>query len=162
MTATLANSFENDLREALLDDVEHETVGRQGNLVHRAIQQSREALEDFADQYNVGPIFDSLEGPDVTRTGNRITVRWSFEHPAAGYFEFGTADNYTIEGNPVLSFVWEDPPQWVRQEFDQARDPGGRFATGWRVFFHTVDSGDGIAETRFTRWGLRWLRFQLE
>lgn len=162
MTATLDTAFERDLREALLDDVEYETVGRQGNLVHRAIQQSREALEDFSDQYNVGPIFDSLAGPEVERTQNRITVRWRFDHPAAGFFEFGTPDSYRIDGNPILSFVWTDPPQWVRQEFDQARGSGGRFASGWRVFFPSVDSGDGIAETRFTRWALRWLRFQLE
>lgn len=152
---TLEASFEDQLREAVLDDVEHKLVGERGNLVHEAIQESRKALETFATEYNVGPIFDSLAGPEVRRTQNSITVRWEFEHPAAGFFEFGTPDNYTIEGDPVLSFVWEDPPEWVKEEFD-------REAEGWRVFFPEVDSGEGIPETRFTRVALRHLRWLLE
>jgi hypothetical protein len=148
-------SFEDDVEAAILDDVEHELVGGGGNLVHEAIQQSKEALQDFADQYNVGPIWQSLEGPEVDRTDESITVRWRFTHDAAGFFEFGTPDNYRIEGNPILSFVWEDPPEWVTEEFEPEGD-------GYRVFFSEVDSGEGIKETRFTRWGLRWLRWQLE
>lgn len=153
--ATLDSSFEDDLREAVLDDVEQKLVGQQGNLVHEAIQQSHEALKDFADQYNVEPIFESLEGPNVDRSNNSITVRWEFTHEAAGFFEFGTPDNYQIDGDPVLSFIWEDPPQWVTEEFEQEGD-------GYRVFFPEVDSGAGIEETRFTRWGLRWLRWQIQ
>lgn len=158
----LEAGFEDKIQAAAMDDVEQGLVGEQGNLVHEAIQQSREALMDFEDEYNVGPIWDSLEGPEVSRTDESITVRWRFAHEASGFFEFGTPDHYRIEGDPILSFVWEDPPQWVKREFDQARSTGGQFKSGWRVFFPSVDSGEGIKETRFTRWGLRWLRWQLE
>jgi hypothetical protein len=151
----LERSFEDKLQAAVMDDVEQGLVGEQGNLVHEAIQQSREALMDFEDEYNVGPIWDSLEGPEVSRTDESITVRWRFTHEASGFFEFGTPDHYEIEGDPILSFVWEDPPQWVTEEFEAEGD-------GYRVFFSKVDSGEGIKETRFTRWGLRWLRWQLE
>jgi hypothetical protein len=151
----LESDFEAKAREAILDDVETELVGRRGNLVHEAIQQSREALMDFEDEYNVGPIWDSLEGPEVSRTDESITVRWRFTHEAAGFFEYGTPDHYEIEGDPILSFVWEDPPEWVTEEFEAEGD-------GYRVFFSEVDSGEGIKETRFTRWGVRWLRWQLE
>jgi len=147
--------FETQLRESLLDEAEHQLIGKSGNLVHQAVQQSREALQRFGDQYDVDPIFESLEGPEVERTNDSITVRWRFAHPAAGYFEFGTPDHYDIEGDPVLSFVWEDPPEWVKDEFEREGD-------GYRVFFAEVDSGKGIEETRFTRRGLRELRRQLE
>lgn len=151
----LDSNFEDALQEAMLDDVESKLVGQEGNLVHKAVQQSREALEDFADQYDIDAIWQSLSGPEVDRGDSSLTVRWSFEHPAAGYFEFGTPDNYEIPGDPILSFVWTDPPQWVTEEFEREGD-------GYRVFFSEVDSGDGIEETRFTRWGLRWLRWQLQ
>jgi len=155
MNVELDADFEEEAAENIMDSVEAGLIGQQGNLVFEAIQQSKEALEDFADEYDINPIWESLSGPEVERSDRQITVRWSFDHPAAGYFEFGTPDNYEIDGDPVLSFVWEDPPAWVKDEFDREAD-------GWRVFFSQVDSGDGIDETRFTRWGLRWLRFQLE
>ncbi|WP_435175649.1 hypothetical protein [Halorussus sp. AFM4] len=155
----LDSDFEDQLREAVLDEAEHELIGQHNGLVHQAIQRSREALEQFADQYDVEPILQSLEGPEVDRTDDSITIRWRFSHPAAGYFEFGTPDHYDIEGNPVLSFVWTDPPAdaipWLRENFEREGD-------GWRVFLPEVDSGEGIKETRFTRRGLRWLRNQLE
>lgn len=134
-----------------MDDVEQ---GVRDDAVE-AVDQAEAALQDFADEYNVQPLIDALEGPEVDRSDGTITVRWRCTHPAAGFFEFGTPDNYRIEGDPILSFVWEDPPQWVTEEFEREGD-------GYRVFFPEVDSGEGIAETRFTRWSVRWLRWQLE
>lgn len=154
MTARLDSSFESDLGEAILDGVESEFRDENG-VAGEAVEQAREALRDFADQYDVEPLLSALEGPFVERRGDSVTVRWECTHPAAGYFEFGTPDNYEIDGDPVLSFVWTDPPAWVREEFDREAD-------GWRVFFPDVDSGKGIEETRFMRWSLRWLRWQLE
>jgi len=151
MTLELDSDFEAALREAMLDSAE-QTLARGGE---QAVEQAREALRDFADQYDVEPIVEALSEPEVTRDGGSVTVRWRCDHPAAGYFEFGTPDNYTIDGDPTLSFVWTDPPQWVTEEFEREGD-------GYRVFFDAVDSGDGIAETRFTRWSVRWLRWQVE
>lgn len=150
--ATISQSFEADLADAVLDDVEHELVGQADPLVFQAIQQSHEALRDFAGQYDVGPIIDSLELTDVERTADGLTVRWGWDHPAAPFFAFGTSD-HTVDGKPVLSFVWEDPPQEVREQFD-------REGEGWRVFFSSV-SVSGIDETRFVRIGLQWLRLNL-
>jgi hypothetical protein len=147
----LGGDFEAKAREAMLDSAEA-TLASAGE---DAVAQAEAALRDFADQYDVGPLIDALEGPTVTRDGDSVTVRWRCTHPAAGYFEFGTPDNYQIDGDPILSFVWTDPPQWVREEFDPEGD-------GYRVFFESVDSGEGIAETRFTRWSVRWLRWRLE
>lgn len=158
--ATLEADFEAKAETAFLDDAEARLVGEEANLVFEAVQQSREALRDFADEYDVESIWQSLDGPEVERTGQSIAVRWRFTHPAAGYFEFGTPDHYPIEANDtVLSFVWTDPPAdavpWLEENFEREGD-------GWRVFLREVDSGEGIEETRFTRWGLRWLRWQLE
>jgi hypothetical protein len=149
----LDRDFEAKAREAMLDDVEATLVGEADPLVFDAIQQSHEALRDFSDQYpGVESVIESLGQPEVERDGDSVTVRWGWDHPAAPFFEFGTSE-HTIDGDPVLSFVWEDPPQWVREEF-------GREGDGWRVFFGSVEVS-GIDETRFTRIGLRWLRFQL-
>jgi hypothetical protein len=147
----LDSGFEDNYREAVLDKMEQQLREE----ADEAVEQAREALRDFADQYNVQPLIDALEGPFIDRTRDRVTVRWRCPHPAAGYFEFGTPDHYTIDGNPVLSYVWEDPPAEIREEFDREGD-------GWRVFFASNDSGEGIEETRFMRWSLRWLRWQLE
>jgi hypothetical protein len=72
-----------------------------------------------------------------------------------GRWEFGTSD-HTVSGDP-LSFVWEDPPQWVREEFDQARGSGGRFRSGWRVFLPETDVS-GLEESRAIRDSLNGFR----
>lgn len=159
MTATLGNDFEDKLATATLDVAEHELAGKPDNLIHQAIQQSHEALRDFSGEYDVESIIDSLVLTEVERTDDSITIRWGWEHPAAPYFEWGTSD-HVVNGQPVLSFVWEDPPAEIRQEFDQARTSGGQFTSGWRVFFSSVEV-DGIDETRFVRIGLRWLELNL-
>ena len=151
--ATLERGFEDNLQDALLDAAEHELVGKRDNLVFQAIQQSHEALRDYADQYpGIESIIESLGEVDVDRTESGITVHYGWEHPAAPYFAFGTSE-HTIDGDPVLSFVWEDPPEWVQEEFEQEGD-------GYRVFFDSVDVS-GIDETRFVRVGLRWLELHV-
>lgn len=159
MTATLGADFEDKLATATLDEAEHHLVGKPDNLVYQAIQQSHEALRDFSGEYDVESIIESMGGVEVDRTDDSITIRWGWEHPAAPYFEFGTSD-HVVNGQPVLSFVWEDPPPEIRQQFDQARTAGGQFTSGWRVFFASVEVS-GIDETRFVRLGLRWLELNL-
>ncbi len=77
-------------------------------------------------------------------------------------WEFGTSDHH-VDGDPVLSFVWSGPdvPQWVRKEFDQARDPSGQFRSGWRVFLPDVDVS-GLPESRAIRDAFNGLRRLLE
>mgnify|MGYP006282830555 CR=1 FL=1 len=146
---TLESGFEDKLRAAILDDVEQQL---REEYLPQAIAQSHERLRSFSDQYDVEPIIDSLQEPIVERRGDRVVATWGWEHPAAPFFEFGTSD-HTIDGDPVLSFVWADPPDWVRDEFEREGD-------GWRVFFASVEV-DGIEQTRFVRAGIQWLTEQL-
>jgi len=145
--------FEVDLREAVLTDVERALVGTRDNLVFQATQRVRGRLERYAreEDYDVQPLLDSFTGVEVDRTDTSITVRWGYGHPAIEFFEFGTSD-HTIDGDPVLSFVWEESeaPAWVAEEFEAEGD-------GYRVFLPEVEVS-GIKETRAIRDALNWLR----
>jgi hypothetical protein len=148
---TLNSGFEDDLREALLDDVERELVGKQDNLVFQFVDRAHEVLEEYGQRhdYDVEPVIESLGQPEVDRGEGYITVRIGWSHEAAPYFQMGTSD-HEIQGNPVLSFIWESPPTWVRHEFDREGD-------GFRVFLPEVDVS-GLPESRFVRSALDWLR----
>lgn len=156
----LEAAFQRKLRRAVLDDVEHELVERFNPVVYTAIEASHDRLRSYGDEYDVESVIESLVQPEVTRADGRVTVRWLWSHKAARFFALGTS-GHTIQGNPVLSFIWEDPPADIKDQFDQARDAGGRFQSGWRVFFHSVDVS-GIDETRFVRAGLQAARQELE
>jgi len=148
--------------EAILDEAEHELAGKQNSLVYQAVEYAHDQLRSYGNShdYHVQTVIDSFAGVDVDRTSTTLTVRYGWDHPAAEHFEFGTSD-HTIEGDSVLSFVWEDPPQWVREEFDQGRSSGGQFKSGWRVFLPSVDVA-GLPEARFARDSQHWLRRQLQ
>lgn len=156
MPLTLDRAFETDLTRALLDDAERQLVGERDNLVFQAVQASHDRLRAWGRErdYDVEPVIEALQTPEITRTDDRLTVEWGWDHPAAPYFQYGTSD-HTIEGEPVLSFVWdrEDAPRWVKKEFD-------REAGGYRVFFGEVEVS-GIARTNFVGAGVRWLEQHL-
>ncbi|MEF8825437.1 MAG: hypothetical protein V5A34_05600 [Halapricum sp.] len=156
--SSLASSFEADLRDAVLDDVEQ--AARNTLAEQFAVRAGGRLLEyGRTHDYNVEPIIEAAES-DVERRGDMVVVRWGWPKPAI-WFEYGTSDHtITPTDADVLSFVWEDPPQWVREEFDRARDASGRFSSGWRVFFPSVDV-DGLPESRFIRDTLRWLEQEL-
>lgn len=153
---TLGGSFERELQEALLDDIEDRLL-RPGGPVRRGIEASHQRLRAWGTErdYDIEPVIDSLQDPTLERRRDGITARWGWGHPATPYFEFGTRD-HTIEGNPILSFVWDDEnaPRWVKKEFDREGD-------GYRVFFRKVEVS-GVAETRFIRHGLRVVRNELQ
>lgn len=158
---TLEAGFEDKLVEAVMDDVESKVIDEPGNLTHRFLQTVHENLREYGRRYdyNVEPVIDSLGLPEVRRTDNELVIRVGWDHPAAPYFEFGTS-RHTIQGKPVLSFVWENPPDWVTTEFEQERGSGGRFESGYRVFLPEVEV-EGLPEGRFIRDALRWLELQL-
>ncbi|WP_435346027.1 hypothetical protein [Haloarchaeobius sp. HRN-SO-5] len=145
--------FESQLREAVLDDAQHEYVGKQNNLVFQTVEEAHSILREYgqAFDYDVEPIIESFGPVEVDRTDQRLTVRWGWEHPASVYMEFGTSD-HTVDGEPVLSFVWsrEDAPDWVAREFEPEGD-------GYRVFLPEVDVR-GLPESRYVRRSLHWLR----
>jgi hypothetical protein len=153
----LAADFEADLRESMLDSVEHELVGKREPIIFAAIQFVRGRLERYARDfdYNVQSVLDSLEPVEVDRGDGQLTVRFGWSHEAFPYIEFGTSD-HTIEGDPILSFVWEerhDPPDWVAEEFEREGD-------GYRVFLPEVEVA-GVRETRAVRDAMHWLRREL-
>ncbi len=157
-----AVEFDREAAAELLDEVEHALVGQQNNLVFQAVEHAHEQLEAYGGEheYRVESVIESFAGVTVDRNASSIKVTWGWSHPAAEFFEFGTSD-HTIEGDPVLSFVWSEPPAWVREEFDQARGSGGQFASGWRVFLPEVEVS-GLPEARFARSSQHWLRRQVQ
>lgn len=89
----LDSSFEADLQEAVLDGAERELVGRRGNLVSQAIQQSNEVLQTAGRSldWNVDPIINSLGQVELERSRDSIKATWGWTHEAAPYWEFGTS-----------------------------------------------------------------------
>lgn len=157
--AELDRSFESDLREAVMDEAEDQLYARRNNLAFQFRQLVSDNIEDFATEegYDLDSIAESGRVTSTSRAQNTVSATLEWDPPAA-IFEFG-ARPHKIEGNPVLSFVWEDPPEWVKQEFPQGRDAGGRFKSGWRVFFPSVNH-PGVPAGRFIRGALNQLRFQ--
>jgi len=150
--------FEDELREAVLDNAQHELIGKQDNLIAQAISRVHGRLDKYGREfdYRVEPLKQSLQPVDVERSSGQLTIRFGWSHEAMPYLEFGTSE-HTIEGDPVLSFVWEerhDPPEWVREEFDQEGD-------GYRVFLPEVEVA-GVKETRAVRDAVAWLRRELQ
>lgn len=153
---TLGSDFEEQLREAVLDDAEQSLIGEDG-LVQQAVEQAHERLRAYGreHEYDIEPIIDSFAGPEVERDDGQLTVRWGWRHEASVYMEFGTSD-HTIEGDPVLSFIWgkEDAPDWVAREFEPEGD-------GYRVFLPEVEVS-GLPESRYVRDALNWLRREVQ
>lgn len=163
---TLEASFEDNLREAMLDEAEAKLVGQQANLIYEFVELVHERLRSYGRRhgYDVESTIDSLGEPQVERTDDRLTVTIGWTSEQMARWEFGVSP-HTIDGNPVLSFVWEDPPGWVREEFEQARSAGGEFRSGWRVYFSSVEWGSdtgGIPASRAIRDSIRGLRRVLE
>lgn len=160
--ATLERGFERKLEDAILAEAEHELVGKRASLVYEFVELVHTLLRSYGQRhgYNVESTIDSLSQPEATRSGDRLIVRVGWESEQMDRWEFGTSD-HTVDGDPILSFIWKDPPQWVREEFDQARGGGGRFESGWRVFLPETEPS-GIPESRAIRDALNALRRVIE
>lgn len=149
--ATLDSSFESDLQEALMDEAEGQLYDNPDNMAFAFLQLVNENIRDFANEqdYDLESIAESGRVTDTSRGNTRVSVTLEWDHPAA-IFEWG-APPHTIEGNPILSFVWEDPPDWVKQEYEREGD-------GWRVFFPSVEH-PGVPAGRFLRGAVNRVRF---
>lgn len=144
---TTLSSFEGDARDALLDELE---VYAREEIAPAVQQHAHDILEAYGRRhdYNVESIIAAGETA-VERRGDRVVVRWGWPEPAI-FFERGTVDHVVEARNAdVLSFIWEDPPQWVREEYEREGD-------GWRVFLPSVEVS-GLPESRFIRDTLNWL-----
>ncbi|WP_256394114.1 hypothetical protein [Natronoarchaeum rubrum] len=146
-----AASFSVSGPEPALDDAERRLVGESRPLVYQAMRISHGTLRSYASRtdYDVEAIVDSFEQPEISRSDTELTVTWAWDHPAAVFMNNGTSD-HTIHGDPVLSFIWEDPPADARERWPEEGD-------GVRVFTDEV-SVSGLPESRFVQAGLNWLR----
>lgn len=149
--STLDASFESDLQDALLDDVERRVREEFLPLLENRITERLQMYGQRHD-YNVGVLVDAIE-TDTRRRSDGVEAVVRLPHPAY-LFETGTVAHAIEARNAdVLSFVWErrhDPPQWVRDEFDREGD-------GWRVFLPRVEVA-GLPEGRFIRDALHDIR----
>lgn len=149
----LSSDFEDQVREAVLDDVQEQLEDR---LADQAVEAAHDRLREVASRngYDIENVIDSLEGPEVSRDGNTITVEFRWTHEAAALFGYGTDDHW-VSGNPTLAFTWEGAPQGV------VADQSDRYNPAPDVMFDRVYVS-GIEESRYVRHGLRWLRNELE
>lgn len=152
--ATLDASFESDLRDAMLDDAEDKLYDGSDTIAEHLLRTANENLDDYATEYDYSlrGIIQSGRIAETSRTQRSVSATLRWDHPAA-LFEFG-APPHEINGNPILSFVWEDPPEWVKSEFRREGD-------GWRVFFPSVQN-PGLPAGRWLRGALNKVRFELQ
>ena len=150
----LAGSFEQDLRDAVLDDIRGELIGQDG-LAQEVQNHAHDLLRAYGQRhdYDVQTLIDA-GGISVEREPGRVIARWGWPEPAI-FFERGTvAHEIHAKNADVLSFIWEDPPAWVRKEFEPEGD-------GYRVFLPSTNVA-GLPESRFIRDTLHWLRRRIQ
>lgn len=144
---TLDSSFETDARDALLDKLE---ANAREEIAPAVQQHAHDILKAYGRRhdYDVDSIIAAGETA-VERRDDRVVVRWGWPEPAI-FFERGTVGHAVkAKQADVLSFIWEDPPQWVREEFEREGD-------GYRVFLPEVEVS-GLPESRFIRDTLNWI-----
>ena len=136
--ATLDSSFEDDLREAVLDDVEQKARDEIGPMF---LQTARENFGAYAAEtdYDIEHIWEDAEGPIVERDGESVSVRVEWPGLTA-LFEFGVSP-HTIEGDPLLHFYYDRIDQWITTD-----------SVNWGS-----ETG-GIPESRAIRDAMNWLR----
>jgi hypothetical protein len=157
---TLDSSFEDDLQEALLDDVHAKASGIEGMMMLIAETNWRSYAE--SNGYDIDHVWRDAES-EVEREAD--AVRISAEWPFSAQFEHGV-DPHTIEATnaDVLAFPW---PEMKGVEFGNTGQTFDEvFAETWPVvFFPEVDWGSetgGIPAARAVRNMLRELRGELQ
>jgi len=146
------------LADGLLADVRGRLVDKRGNLLFQAVRVGHGVLRSYGSRndYAVDPITESVEITDVSATARELSARVEWSHEAAGYFQWGVPA-HTIDGDPILSFIWEDAPRGVREMFSGTERVGG----DPRVFFRSVDH-PGIPASGYVRAASNWLQQELQ
>ena len=150
---TLDSDFETAVEQVVLDVAERHLRDR----LDDTVAESHRVLREYGgrNDYSVEPVIDSLQSPTIRRESDRVVARWGWTHEAAPFFDAGVSP-HTIEGDPILRFVWEDAPAGVREMFaDTERVDGDPV-----VYFDSVEH-PGIPASRFVRAGVDWLRTHL-
>ena len=107
---TLDAGFEDALEAAIIDKAEARAREQWGPAL---LEAARENWRDYINTtgYDIEHIPEEAE-LSVDRAGDEITIRIEFPGLTA-LFEWGV-DPHTKEGNPLLFFIWESPPQGTR------------------------------------------------
>jgi len=156
---TLESSFEDDLSEAVLDDVWRKASGIEKLLMFTAEQNWRQYASENG--YDIDHIWQDAES-SIERGANAITIRGKW--PFSAQFEFGV-DPHVIEANDAdfLAFPW---PEKRGEEFgNTGKNFEEVFEDTWPVvFFPKVNWGSetgGIPKARAIRDMLREIRGEL-
>jgi hypothetical protein len=106
---TLNSTFEDDLREAVVDRME----ARAEELGQTWLDVAQDAFQSYAasNGYDIQHIWEDADGPFVERRRSSVTVRIQWPGLTA-LFEWGV-NPHVIRGNP-LAFRWESPPEGTR------------------------------------------------
>ncbi|WP_135807357.1 hypothetical protein [Halorussus marinus] len=108
----LDSSFEDDLRAAILDDVEQQFRDEIGPELIDVARSNWEAYASRND-YDISHIWEDADLV-IERDDSSVSVRIEWPELTA-LFEFGVSP-HTIEGNPLLHFYWDEIDQWVTTE----------------------------------------------
>lgn len=155
---TIDRAFDADAEAAFLDDAEDRLYAKPNNLAFQTLQAGNEALEDYgtANDYEVEPVIQSGQVVETARDSRRVMARIEWRHRAAGLFDRGVSP-HTIKGRPILSFIWENAPQSVKELFPNTERVDG----DPRVFFRSVEH-PGLTAARFTERALNFFRLLTE
>lgn len=106
----LDSGFEDDYREALLDQMEAEL----DEATDEFVENSNQNWKAYASRngYSIEHIWRDAERTPVSRGSNSVStsVRWP---PLTALFEWGV-DPHIIRGDPLLAFSWPAPPEGTR------------------------------------------------
>jgi len=149
LDVSVPDAASDEARQAFLDSAEAALVGARGNLVSQAVGEAHDQLASYAAAqggYAYEPVEESFQGVEVDRSSRSLSIEWSWEHPAASIWEFGS-EPFTIDGSPLLAFA-----------VDSGEYPGlaEAFPEG-TAFLENVEH-PGFAEARWVRDSLHWLR----
>lgn len=139
---------------ALLASARERVLDERGNLLFQAVRVAHGALRSWGARhdYDVEPVTESVEVTNVSSTDRTVSARVTWTHSGAKYMNFGVSP-HTIDGNPIISYIWKDAPQEVREMFSDTERVGG----DPRVFLQSVDH-PGIPAARFVQAGVSWLQ----
>lgn len=155
----LESTFEDDLKESLLDDVERKASGIEGMMMLIAETNWRDYAN--ANDYDISHIYRDAES-DFDRTDDAVVIE--AEWPFSSQFEFGV-DPHVIEAKDadMLAFPW---PEMEGEEFgNTGQNFEEVFSETWPVvFFPKVNWGSetgGIPKARAIRNMLREIQGEL-
>lgn len=152
---TALDGFEDNLRESVMEDAEANLYAGRNNLAYQFLRAANQNFREYASRqgYDIGGIPDSGRVTGTSRSSRSVSATIEWTHGLTALFEYGV-EPHTIEGNPLLSFYWDSPPEGTR--------PSGApsYVETQSVNWGSVTGG--IPEARAIRDALTFLELQTE